>query len=1358
MKQYTKEEEARLKELGRELCDKKEKSCKKHFNELPVAVRKFIESAEWDKPKSDMYHEFEKNIAEKGAPSGFIEEKMPELFDGYINPKHKKHLLYTLDHLHERIYTVGYYRRSVRSKSAGIIASFSLRIIRSFAGGDYVPDDVCDYLEDKVPEEVLGHKMLYSLNGSFSDIIAAEIDFGNERLITILTDCINGENEVVMDRAYISAIIKSHDQKMYELLGKLLCAARLQEGLRQAICETMDEGTPEAFIYLTKVIMDNNFIRFSSVKRAFAVWLGFMEYDVTKLERISNKMAEYVYACITDSAKIEEFLNSEDSLKIHIALWATGFYEARNLFDKIEEIVEKGSRHQAISASYSIRIIDDEYLYNKCALPVIEKYRDDLEVLAGYMDFFMYGYNLEFSNKNISSTVFFETPEEAEKFYDILKGIYKNIPGKKATFDPYIFNWYKVELSKSQVIIRMAYIAAALKDDGKTDEICGMLKDAEPGDRYCIIEHILEEPATKIQRETLTAALCDKAEYVRRTAYNMLEKCKDTITSENFMQMEEMLKYKAADAREKLIKLLMDQDDEALCGTIERLLSDKKEEKRTAALDMVINLSKDETRKELYEKVAKDAAAIENPSTKEKILLESICPSDLAGENADTMKEALFTEDDIYEPGDTDGEMSDKCIKTFMEYFPDSDMGSALKGTEYKKGILGRFKEAVGNKKDCDSFETAYSDLKKFGAFIKEHEKDEFRGYSGEMMLVGGETWSFYTEDEKGNRVVPFKDMWMKYLKENISDKYRFYRMCLLSVDLSEYGNHSMSDDIVDKLYGTGFSKQVGCDYHGHAGKILFELIDEFVPKEDRQIIALSVAIYFVEVVPSEELYKTNSDRYCRHVSSISARRISRIIAGVDRMDDAMLSFSFPLLNKLYRKHKAVNPSEKEKPGYYDGYYHHEASYPDYMKPLPQVVIYAGYRNVITKGQMYSILFDEKNIAEVLEFITSAIIAIREKDRLVSRTRGYYWMNRLVGDICEKADDGFLEFIDEVYEKMIGEILYVELRRGDSQTRYSGDISKIRRIYGVENFVAILSALGKETFERSMYYGTSSKKSSLSRLLSVCIPADDDNADKLAELIKKTDIKEKRIIEAALYSTEWLEIVEKYLGWEGFASGCYYFIAHMNEYFDEKKNAVIARYTPLSAEELREGAFDVEWFKSAYKMLGEKRFDIIYDAAKYISGGTKHSRARKYADAALGKYEPDEIKEVIIDKRNKDLLMAYALIPIKNEDDICSRYTYMQQFLKESKKFGSQRSASEKQTVEVALQNLSINAGYADVTRLTLRMETKLIEDCRELFEEKEIEDIKVKLAVDDFGKTSVVVIKAGKTLKSVPTKYKKDE
>ena len=72
--------------------------------------------------------------------------------------------------------------------------------------------------------------------------------------------------------------------------------------------------------------------------------------------------------------------------------------------------------------------------------------------------------------------------------------------------------------------------------------------------------------------------------------------------------------------------------------------------------------------------------------------------------------------------------------------------------------------------------------------------------------------------------------------------------------------------------------------------------------------------------------------------------------------------------------------------------------------------------------------------------------------------------------------------------------------------------------------------------------------------------------------------------------------------------------------------------------------------------------------------------------------------------------MAYPLIPLSGDDDICRRYLYIQRFRKESKQFGSQRIASEGKATEMALKNLATNAGYADTMRLTLRMETKVIE------------------------------------------------
>lgn len=119
--------------------------------------------------------------------------------------------------------------------------------------------------------------------------------------------------------------------------------------------------------------------------------------------------------------------------------------------------------------------------------------------------------------------------------------------------------------------------------------------------------------------------------------------------------------------------------------------------------------------------------------------------------------------------------------------------------------------------------------------------------------------------------------------------------------------------------------------------------------------------------------------------------------------------------------------------------------------------------------------------------------------------------------------------------------------------------------------------------------------------------------------------------------------------------------------------------------------------------------------------------------------------------------MAYAIIPLTGEDDLIHRYLYLQQFLKESRQFGSQRSTSEKKAVETALRNLATNAGFSDTMRLTLRMETKLVEDNRELFEERQVGEWTFQLLIDDQGTAEIRCCKDGKQLKSIPAKAKKD-
>ncbi|MBQ7816685.1 MAG: DUF4132 domain-containing protein, partial [Oscillospiraceae bacterium] len=345
-------------------------------------------------------------------------------------------------------------------------------------------------------------------------------------------------------------------------------------------------------------------------------------------------------------------------------------------------------------------------------------------------------------------------------------------------------------------------------------------------------------------------------------------------------------------------------------------------------------------------------------------------------------------------------------------------------------------------------------------------------------------------------------------------------------------------------------------------------------------------------------------------------------------------------------------------------------------------------------------------------------------------------------------------------------IVKVECKRGDSHTKYSQAVTAIEFFYGTDHLVNLLTALGKDKFARKDSYGlvgNGSRKVNLCHLISVCNPLPEDNIETFTQALKGTSINEKRLIEVAMYAPQWIDLIEEYLDFKGLKIGAYYFMAHMNDQYnhDQRKFATIARFTPLEKEELFNGAFDIDWFNEAYSILGEKRFAMLYEAAKYTSDGSRHTRARKYADATLGKVTVEELEAEIKEKRNKDLLMSYPLVPLADKDDMLHRYQFIQQFRKESTQFGAQRRASEGLACDMALRNLATRAGFKDTTRLTLVMEMALAESLKSYFEWIKLDNgkdtVEARIQVTDSGKPEVVVRKGEKLLASIPSAFKKD-
>lgn len=125
------------------------------------------------------------------------------------------------------------------------------------------------------------------------------------------------------------------------------------------------------------------------------------------------------------------------------------------------------------------------------------------------------------------------------------------------------------------------------------------------------------------------------------------------------------------------------------------------------------------------------------------------------------------------------------------------------------------------------------------------------------------------------------------------------------------------------------------------------------------------------------------------------------------------------------------------------------------------------------------------------------------------------------------------------------------------------------------------------------------------------------------------------------------------------------------------------------------------------------------------------------------------------DEQVTSVTTKYTPLPPEELKDC---YQFIQKYKKESRQFGAQRRASEGRAVEIVLRNLSVNAGFTDVTRLVLRMEGKLAEQLAVYFEWRPVEDVELMISVDEYGKSTLKFRKNGKLLKSIPAKYKKSD
>lgn len=1371
MAQFTKEEETRLKELSDSYQNRRRQAELAALAKMTDAQKEFVtrfyygESVQVLAEGKKLHEALQQGM----KPSEYITTHMEWLYtSGYLPERYREVLLRAADSVIERQYSVGWYRRALRT------ADYSMHIntLRSFIKGfhDSLDNDIstADAMCQRGAEDAVGYMMYrpHARHGFLPETIAYALDRGDAAVREAVIDILNGEGKYGIDTDVLRGVMRCHDSAMHEHVCKLLKAAKLQEGLRQAVCESADSGTAEAFRTVLNTITEENMIRFSSVKRAIGTWTGLVAPDAKELDRISEKTLAQMNEVLGSEEARQRYLQSEDSMSIYMALWGYGFYSVEDAAAQIRRLADSGTHHQLLTAGYFLANLDQPSFAHQIAKQIVRSHSDAYDIMAVTLPHLMgdwrngitsrqNGYR-EFtaSAPDWSALSYFADEAEAKALYSILETLLDAVPKKEMTFSPCIFPWFSASLTRSQIVRCMAVIASVLGNHDMIDTVVPMLAQTDTDARSPLLRMLLWNPQTDTQRIALTEALCDKENYTRDVAFSIIKQTE--ITAVQYRKMEELLKYKAADARANLIALLLKQNDDALFAGIERLIADKKTEKRTAGLDIVMQVCGDEKRTALADRCRTMLAAYEAPTDKERILLSQIFVSEetAAGE------ESLYHEDDIYVPQLAESDYLNECIAVFRRYFPDSQAF-----LPEKKGLLQKLKDAVTKPEDCASYTEAVKMLHLLDAMMEQFKEREF-SHHGESYTLDCYSYQFYVFDEAQNNRVPFYEDWERWYDESGCTPELLERMCT-AVD----GGH-LRPELVDFLLGQGFSRVEHLNYSSQVRKVMNDLCDYKVGQrtnyaDDMQAVAYAVVYWFLHDVPQEARMLPVQDR-------------SGKTEYVHFLDGGQLYYRIKALlwengheKEIFDLRLALEQSVRSDKRYND----YRRSYGSTVTALfPSLANYVrmAWHGYFSEGVLFRCIFrQEDGLKDALQLLSEINGYVRDAGVQRAKRGSYYgWSsaqarstaNELNGRIRSETAEftaeqqALLCYAADLFDRLIAVVLPVELNRGDTETKYSECIQRTKRIYGMDNFLAILQALGDDTLDRSTYYYGHSKRTNLSYLLSVCVPNAEDNTAMLTEKLKNTDITEQRLIEAALYAPEWLPMIADYLGWEGFVSGCYYFMAHMNERFDDRRRAMIAKYTPLTEEELNLGAFDIDWFRSAYETLGKKRFAQIYDAAKYISDGTKHSRARKYADAVQGKLDAEKTAAQIADKRNKDLVMAYALIPFADEDALCRRYLRIVQYRKEARQFGAQRSASERKAADIALQNLAMNAGFADVTRLTLRMETKLLDDSKIFFDGITVDEISVKLVVDENGKVSTEILKNGKPLKAIPAKYKKHE
>ncbi|GAP98110.1 DUF4132 domain-containing protein [Leptolyngbya sp. NIES-2104] len=1164
----------------------------------------------------------------------------------------------------------------------------------------------------------------YSIADYFGILFAAAIEQGNETIFQILLDSARGDHEIgAMGRHITRAFLISDRPEAWDFIERLLLAAQRQEGLRQTILEMVDEAHSIAFVRMLRLIVAEKLTRFSSVIRAIDVWFGF------GLESLNEKLAKQILTQVSelleDETAQQQALESSDAQTVYLALWTYGYRDAIAAIDIAISLFNHSEASHRFVAVHFLAQLD----LAPARLALIDAIDDpDLTVATRAVQ---------------------ECRDENLKDSDVFERLEQNLArfSQKPKTVSIVWDWVKLESSQELV----AFMMVEQLGTRSPKRLIPFLPVMDSYKRHRVVELLAAvDPWDDEIRATLFKLTGDATQWVRETAIRALHRC--TITTDESIQIEQLLTRKASDLRRGVLGLLLNQSDENAIESAERLLNAKQAPQRQAGLELLRELV---LGKRCVQRSRILAANYQQERSKRSTTEDQLLAAILEPET----KEATLT--------DALG-------------LVDIDELTPIVKPEPRSTIQFTTPAAIA----C---------LTSLDELIHEHRQTPVKtrtweSNEEEQLLGNLHSWQLYCD----KNTFVLTDVWENWWQQRTprlrdEDGLELLRMIaprfqpatsqttdvveVVELDNEQQGLIDALEEIPDQL--TALIRSYVPDYVPYdeiANQVerslktisielpqlrYPELVNEIArwlmrqhPPEQASNFALDALAQMIQLIPTEKL--RDYPRWNQYEYQGLRSRIETFLQGwiylaqahdhltLEWNDDRQLWWQITRwFDRWMTFHNSITTI-------FSTYAAWEAGAAKEADLIFQII--GSYEEVRPQ-----------------ENATAATIAEAK-----ARVRSYF--NELYNLTRRKPQAEYQQLprLNEIVDRIRARILSIELQRGDFPTAASYAARQLRSITGISTVIQLIQGLGQEKIVRGYSYGSLSKASVFSHLMRVSFPAPQDTPEEFKQRVISAQIPTQKLIQFAFYAPQWVNYVEYALGWSGFADAVWWIHAHtkdtswsVEEEVRETWEAQISERTPLSTRSLMDGAVDVSWFLSLRKRLKPERWQQLYDSAQFASSGSGHQRAKLFADAMLGNLQIEAVRDRINEKRHQDSVRAIGLLPLpkgkKREKELLDRYTLLQEFLRSSKKFGSQRQASEKLAVSIGLENLARTAGYIDPQRLQWAMEASLVADLAGQAQTIAINDVSVSLSINELGEPEIAISKAGKALKSIPAKLKKD-